>query len=317
MSYKGAYPLWNYGWMMGDRVRNQAYYTALQNVITPDSVVADIGAGAGLFSLMACQLGARKVYAIEPSPAVWLASEMAQRNGFEDRVECFQALSTEVNLPEKVDVVVSDLRSFLPYHLGHLATISDVKDRLLKAGGILIPQRDRVFASVVQAEQVYQRCVAPWGESDFGFDYGPMGAKLTNTFHKLYPRGSALRLSSAYELADLIYAEHCAANLQTTFSTEIETSGTGHGVMLWFDSYLGESAFYSNDLDSTELIYGAAFLPWERPVSLTVGDMIDLEISATLVGDHYVWNWNTMMKGVSFKQSTFFGALLSPKGKLG
>lgn len=316
MSYSGAYPLWDYGWMMGDQVRNQAYYRALQNVITPDTVVADIGAGAGLFSLMACQLGARKVYAIEPSPAVWLAGELAQKNGFGDRVECFQALSTEINLPEKVDVVVSDLRSFLPYHLGHLAAIADIKERLLKPGGVLIPERDRVYASVVQAEKVYRRCVSPWGDSNVGLDFSAMGSKLANTFHKLHPRDSVVKLSPSHQLTSLEYLGDCPVNLQANLSSSIETSGTGHGLMLWFDSYLGESAFFSNDLDSPELIYGAAFLPWETPLVVSEGDTLELGVGANLVGDHYVWSWKVSTSypenNIALNQSTFFGSLLSP-----
>ena len=51
--------------MLNDQMRNDAYYRALAKVITPDSVVVDVGAGSGLLSCMAAKLGARKVFAVE------------------------------------------------------------------------------------------------------------------------------------------------------------------------------------------------------------------------------------------------------------
>ena len=54
-----------HGVMIADRVRVEAYRQALRRVVTPDSIVIDLGAGTGIFTLLACQLGARHVYAIE------------------------------------------------------------------------------------------------------------------------------------------------------------------------------------------------------------------------------------------------------------
>ena len=46
--------------MFFDRARNDAYFKALQTVITPDSVVLDLGAGMGVHGLLAAKLGAKK-----------------------------------------------------------------------------------------------------------------------------------------------------------------------------------------------------------------------------------------------------------------
>src|SRR3954454_2492869 len=45
-----------------DRVRNDAYADALRAVVTPSSVVLDLGAGTGVHGLMAARMGARRVY---------------------------------------------------------------------------------------------------------------------------------------------------------------------------------------------------------------------------------------------------------------
>ena len=52
---------WHYA-MMNDLQRNEAFYAALQEVVTPKSAVLDIGAGSGLLSLMAASTLAAVAY---------------------------------------------------------------------------------------------------------------------------------------------------------------------------------------------------------------------------------------------------------------
>jgi predicted RNA methylase len=58
------YHLLDFGMMLGHTERIEAYACAERSV-GPDSVVLDIGTGAGLFALLACRLGARRVYVAE------------------------------------------------------------------------------------------------------------------------------------------------------------------------------------------------------------------------------------------------------------
>ncbi len=46
--------------MFFDQIRNDAYFKALQAVITPETVVLDLGAGLGIHGLLAAKLGAKK-----------------------------------------------------------------------------------------------------------------------------------------------------------------------------------------------------------------------------------------------------------------
>ena len=53
--------------MVFDEIRNRAYLAAMRAVITPESVVLDLGAGVGVLGLLAAKCGARRVYCVEPS----------------------------------------------------------------------------------------------------------------------------------------------------------------------------------------------------------------------------------------------------------
>src|SRR5437867_1498240 len=162
------YSISGYVQMIADERRMLAYSTALRRAVGADSIVLDIGAGTGILSLLACQYGARKVYAVEPSSAIALAEQAALANGFADRMECMQALSTEIRLPQRADVIISDLHGVLPLLQQHLPSIMDARSRLLAPGGNLIPKRDVLWAAVVETPQQHDRLVKPWTQERFG-----------------------------------------------------------------------------------------------------------------------------------------------------
>jgi|SRR5438105_12126415 len=82
--------------MVGDGVRSDAYARALRECIRPNSIVLDIGTGVGIWALLACQFGARRVYAIEPNDVIQVAREIAAANGYADRIEFIQDISTRI-----------------------------------------------------------------------------------------------------------------------------------------------------------------------------------------------------------------------------
>ncbi len=117
------YELKDYVEMILDQPRTQAYVSALERAVRPGSVVVDIGTGIGIFALLSCRFGARKVYAIEPNDAIHTARRIAADNGFADRIEFIQDVSTRITLSERADVVVSDLRGMLPLFSHHIDSI--------------------------------------------------------------------------------------------------------------------------------------------------------------------------------------------------
>src|ERR1044072_7086047 len=109
-----------YGQMIADTPRMEAYAMALRRAVKPDSVVMDLGCGPGVFALLACKFGARRVYAVEPNNVIGLAREAAAANGFADRIEFFESVSTEITLPERASIIISDLRGVLPWFQQHI-----------------------------------------------------------------------------------------------------------------------------------------------------------------------------------------------------
>src|SRR5215218_96635 len=178
------YSLHFYGQMLADAPRMDAYAAALRDTVKPDSVVMDLGSGPGVFALLACKLGARRVYAVEPENAIGLAREAAAANGCADRIEFFENLSTEITLPEPATIIVSDLRGVLPWFQQHLPSIIDARRRLLACGGVLIPRRDILWAAVVEAPDRYEEITGPWQHNPFELDLSAGTRLVTNTWRK-------------------------------------------------------------------------------------------------------------------------------------
>src|SRR5215468_6940270 len=123
------YTLSDYGAMLAPRARTEAYAKALGRAVKPDHVVLDLGCGPGLFSLLACRAGARRVYAMELSDSVAFARELVYANGCSGQVELMHGSSLRIELPERVDVIVSDVRGTLPLAGDALAVLEDARCR--------------------------------------------------------------------------------------------------------------------------------------------------------------------------------------------
>ena len=304
------YSLHFYGQMLADVPRMDAYVEALRRTVTPDSVVLDLGCGPGALALLACKFGARRVYAVEPDGVINIARDAAAANGFTERIEFFQNLSTEITLPERATIIVSDLRGVLPWFQQHLPSIIDARERLLAPGGVLIPRRDVVWAAVVDAADRYEELVGPWRRFDLDLSAGI--ERITNTWRKTRLKREEL-LSEPVCWAALDYHNVKSSDADAQISWRAARPGTAHGVAVWFEADLTGEIGFSNRPGETELIYGQGFFPFTRPVKVIAGEVISMRLRADLVHDDYVWSWTTNFtdQGIVFKQSTFLGVALS------
>jgi protein arginine N-methyltransferase 1 len=305
--------------MMGDSLRMRAYAQALRAAVKPGSVVLDVGTGTGIFAMLASQYGARRVYAIEPSDAIQVARDIAVASGCADRIRFIQGLSTRVSLPERADVIISDLHGVLPLYERHLPSIVDARERFLTPGGRLIPMRDSLRAAVVESPALYDRFAKPWGDNTHDLDMEPARRIVINRWSRARVNPQEILLPPQ-TWATLDFTRLTQADVSGEVTWIAGRSGTAHGLLVWFDAILAEGVQFTNAPGEPEMIYGHAFFPLTQPVALDVGDKVAVAMSADLVGDDYVWRWNTVIVApgkperikATFRQSTFFGMPLSP-----
>jgi len=312
------YDLAGYGKMIQDRIRTSAHQQAMARAIKPGDVVVDLGAGTGLFTLHACRLGAKLVHAIEPNPVIQVAREIVQANGFSDRVAFHQAMSFDVELPHPADVVVTDPRGVLPLKEQAIPTIIDARRRLLKPGGVLIPQRDIIWAALVEANEIYSTDYEdPWRRSNDGFNLEAARQRGVNAVSRHHLKGGQL-LSVPVPWATLDYRTVDTASVDGTVAFEVVRPGFIDGFILWFDSELIDGINLSNAPGKPKLIYGQLFFPMQEPLRVLGKQLITVDVRADLIGDNYVWQWTTVAncsttsdKIICYHQSSFFNSVHS------
>ena len=144
--------------MLEDRVRTSRFIHAVRRTVRPGDVVVDLGTGSGVLAVAAAQAGAKRVYAIEVRPIAEVAARFFQGSGLGDRITLIRGVSTEIALPERADVLVSEMIGDDPLAEQILETTYDAVARLLKPGARLIPSALRIYATpVVVPEKVRQR----------------------------------------------------------------------------------------------------------------------------------------------------------------
>ena len=125
--------------MICDRVRTGAFRRAIDAVVRPGDIVLDLGAGTGILSMFAARAGAARVYAVERTTVAVLAQELAATNGVAEIVQVIHGDIMDIELPERVDVIVSEWLGGFGIDEGMLVPVIAARDRWLKPGGIIDP----------------------------------------------------------------------------------------------------------------------------------------------------------------------------------
>lgn len=284
------YTIDNYAWMLADPLRREAFLNAMRSAITPDTVVLDLGAGAGMLSLIACRFGARRVYAIDPNPAIKLLDEAAIRNGYADRITSYCADSRGVVLPEQVDVIIADIRGWMPFVGGTLNIIKDACARFLKPGGAMLPAKDNIYLCPVTDDEYYEKRCNWWQSHGLGVDLSNMSSFSSGLPVKSRAGADSL-LSSARQWGTVLTSP--GVNVESLDHIEFTTRRSGRldGFLLWFDLEFATGEVLTNHPAAPPLVYGRALLPLSEPIHVEAGFNISVTLKVYHQRDKEFWAW--------------------------
>lgn len=139
--------------LLSDYARTATYRAALAKH-APGKAVLEIGCGSGALACFAAKAGARVVYAIEQAAIIELAREVAAVNGLADNIVFVPGNSLDVELPERVDVIYSEIIGSDPLIQRMVPYLRDATDRFLAPGGVMIPEHLSILAVGVDSPDV-------------------------------------------------------------------------------------------------------------------------------------------------------------------
>jgi predicted RNA methylase len=267
--------------MLNDRVRTDAFIKGIGEVVKPGDVVIDIGTGSGILAIAAARAGAKMVYAIEVSAIADAAQDAFERAGVADRITLIRGLSTRIELPEKADVLISEIIGNDPFGENILPVFKDAIARLLKPGALVLPGRVKVYGLPINMPVtrldnliLQQQDLDNWRQW-YNIDFS--GLKGENDFSQPLWRGRAEKFKN-FEMFDepLLLADVDFETFKNdTISTEVAAVAPGNfnGMLVYFELQLGNTLLSNHPLASPRAVHWLHMV-WYLPgaAKLTKGE---------------------------------------------
>lgn len=260
--------------MLADRSRLEAYDKALKAQIKPGDTVIDVGAGTLILSMLALAHGAGRVYAIEAEPELAeLGTRVALDNGVGDRVTTVQGDARTVRLPDKADVIVTEMMGNLGPEEQMAEIVGAVKRHNLRSGGLVIPGRLATTLTPIQFDG------EGWGIWDEEF-YGYRLDRICQTTEPKAQLHFFARAPIMLGPAMTIFDDELRSGVShpsTRVTAPIERAGRLHAVMGAFVADLGAGVELANFPSRP----GANWAVWIWPlrhVPVEAGDRLEIAV---------------------------------------
>lgn len=273
--------------MTYDRTRTNAFYRAVRRY-AKGKVVLDIGTGIGTLSLFAAKEGAKKVYAIEATGIIDVAKKIISKNGYAKQIELIKGMSTEINLPERCDILVSELIGHFGVEEDIVEIFADARKRLLKPDAVLIPASLELFIVPVQMPE-FENMLGRWNDVDgiyeelLGENY-KKGIKIGELGTQYDKRCSYVVDKRRESMTDRFLAEpkkisyfdlykDVSGNVAVDVKYTATRSGKMNGCVGWFKSSLTDDIEIGTSPASAPTHWHQVFFPSEN-LSVNNGDKI-------------------------------------------
>ncbi|MCF3651328.1 50S ribosomal protein L11 methyltransferase [Synoicihabitans lomoniglobus] len=284
--------------MLADRPRMTFYHAIIERHVAPGSRVIDLGTGTGILAAFAARQGAARVYAIDHAAILDVAQEVIAHNRVPN-VEFIAQHSSDVVLDEPVDIILHEQMGDYLFDESMVANICDLRDRLLKPGGRILPSRFEFYCEPVKLHD--ERHVPfIWDLNLFGIDYGFIKEQRPDEAE--YYRQASCDLGvveaflgepkAAIEF-DLHTVDDATMPRKIRIKRPVVTAGRLDGFAVYFKVLVDDDlTLSSSPLDPDRAPHwGFRLLRCEMD-DLGVGDVVTLTLEVGRWADPDSWNWH-------------------------
>lgn len=270
--------------MVADHYRTDSFAAAIKEVVQPGDVVLDVGTGTGILSMFAAQAGATKVYAVDVTDIAEVAAELVEVNGFSDTIEVIRGRANELELDQKVDVVISEWLGNAAFGEGMLPAVFESRDRNLREGGKMLPSRVRVLVAPLDEPLLYH-AEGPgfWRKPIHGLDFSSLQeVELSQGRTVQMPVDRGAVLAAGKPIIDLDLAVACADDMMSKCQLEFvpDRDGVLNGFCVWFEADLSPNVMLDTGPFSPETHWSHMYMSFTpRPVTANQPIKVDVEFS--------------------------------------
>ena len=291
--------------MISDQIRMNTYRKAIHAVVKKGDIVADIGTGSGILAFFAIEAGAQKVYAIEQDAIIEEAEKLAKLNGLEKKIVFIKDRSDNVELPERVNLITSELIGFFGLEENLHRFKIDARQRFLKPAGRLVPSWLELYLAPVESQRIWQDNIGPWHGNHFGFDFSPVRNYAVSQRYITDCSKDVTRLAEPSMISHLDF--YTLEKMPTKFRGEftIEKPGEFHGLMGYFRSGLAPKIALSTADTSPSTHWKQTFFPMNAVVAVEAGDEVNCTIKAIARQNTVYWEWRTSIHRKGRKLADF------------
>ncbi|GJN20926.1 hypothetical protein PR202_gb08364 [Eleusine coracana subsp. coracana] len=138
--------------MLKDHVRTSTYRNAIMHHrdLISGKVVLDVGCGTGVLSIFCAFAGATR------------AVEIVRENELSDKVVVLHGRIEDVNIEEKVDVIISEWMGYMLLYESMLGSVIFARDKWLKPGGLILPSHASLYMAPITNSQRYHDSIYFW-----------------------------------------------------------------------------------------------------------------------------------------------------------
>ena len=254
-----------------DQGRTRAFANAIRRTVRPGDVVADLGAGTGVLSMIAAQAGASKVFAVESDPRNVRTLQHTFATNRLNQIEVIRGDATTCRLPEKVDVIICEMVATALIEELQVPAMNNAH-RYLKKGGRVVLRKMRSFVELVCSRERFYGFRFPIIRYEYS-DFPELRATSLTKKHLIGAIDFAHRVESdAVNFSECIHVKRAGRANALRISGETE---------FWDGSHLGGSFAYSYPI----------VLPLTKPIRVRLGEAVCINLSYRLCGGFESLQW--------------------------
>ncbi|MBL8007745.1 MAG: 50S ribosomal protein L11 methyltransferase [Ignavibacteria bacterium] len=282
--------------MLADKIRVDTYYTALQKYISKGDVVIDLGTGTGILSFMASKKSPSKIFAIEHSDIIDSARKAAVHNNI-SCIEFVNINSREFNTDIKADVLIHEQIGAYLFDENMIDNILDLRDRVLKKGGKIIPGKFEFFVEPVELKKDH-RIPFIWEQQIHGIKFDCF-SDLKNDSGANYgiilirPESVEKFVSESERLIyfDLEKTERDSIPLKYNFTRKINQDCEINGLIIFFNIIFDETIKISTSPFLSDTHWNIPLLRTES-FAAKKDDLIEISFEMKDISDAESYKWS-------------------------